>query len=524
MNRNYWKVEKTEAVAANGMVGTKHPLASQAGLDILKQGGNAIDAAVAAAFAVGVVEPWMNGLGGGGFLVYYSARKQRSRVFDFNVRSPLAAHSEMYPLEDKGATGSEMFGWRAVQEQRNVMGYQAIAVPGTPAGLALALASEGTMSLAEVIQPAIQLATEGFPVDWFTMVQIASDAEAISRYPETARTFFKNGFPLTPGQGPGLPLLKQPALANSLRILATEGVEAFYTGSLARQIVLAMRENGGLITEEDLATYQARIVEDGLLTPYQNVTLIATNPPSGGPTISNIVAALDKANLSQNGHNSVASLHTFAQAARAAFDDRLTNLTPEKPMTVNTASGSTTHLGVIDRDHNMVSLTQTLLSRFGSRVTIPGTGILMNNGMMWFDPEPGHSNSVQGGVRPLANMAPVLLLKEGQPFASVGASGGRRIICTNAQICLNLITYGLNIQDAISAPRIDVSTETLLADTRLPEYVLEGLRQLGQPVKSVEESYQPRQFASPVGIQVDQAAGVLRGGADPFHPATCIGF
>src|SRR5919201_556450 len=171
-HESQWLIDKTEAVAANGMVATKHPLASRAGADVLRMGGNAVDAAVAAAFAAGVVEPWMSGLGGGGFLVVYSARDQHTRVFDFSMQAPLAAHPEMYPLGE--GAGGELFPWRAVEGRRNAVGYQAIAVPGTPAGLALALEEAGTMDLATVLQPAIRHAEEGFPVDWYTTLQVAA--------------------------------------------------------------------------------------------------------------------------------------------------------------------------------------------------------------------------------------------------------------------------------------------------------------------------------------------------------------
>lgn len=524
LHQNHWQITKTEAVAAHGIVASKHALASQVGVDVLKQGGNAIDAAVATAFATGVVEPWMSGLGGVGILVYYSAREGRARVFDFNAVSPRAASPAMYRLADGYET--DLFEWRIVEGRENVVGYKSIAVPGIPAGLALALREAGSMDWATLIQPAIRLAEEGFPVDWFTMLRIAADAPNIALFPTSAEVFFQNGFPRTPGHGLTVPRLKQPDLARSLRTLAADGVDALYRGAIAKQIVAAMEQNGGLLTADDLADYRAFAIDDPVLQPYGEATLIAPPAPSGGPAVASTLARLDATQMARYGHNSLAALQAFAQASRAVFDERLTQQGAGGGALVNRgpADGSTTHLCVIDGDRNMVSLTMTLLSGFGSRVTIPGTGILMNNGMMWFDPEPGKPNSVRGGVRPLANMAPGLLLHRGRPFAAVGASGGRRIIGAVSQIYINLVSYGMGIQDAMSAPRIDVSTAQLLADDRIPAPILDGLRTSGYDVVSVEETITPRQFASPVGIMVDYEAGVLRGGADPFQTALCIGY
>ncbi len=522
--RNHLRVEKTEAVAAHGMVASKHPLASEAGLEMLRLGGNAVDAAAATAFATGVVEPWMSGLGGVGLLVYYAAKEGRVRVFDFNGRSPLAATEDMFPLGE--GYEKELFTWRAVEGKRNLMGYQSIIVPGVPAGLALALKEAGSMDLRTVLQPAIRLAEEGFPLDWHTLLRVAADAPNIARFPDTAEVFFQNGFPRLVGMGPELPRLKQPDLARTLRTLADEGIDAFYRGSIARQIVAAMEEHEGLISAEDLATYEALVVDNPVQQAYGDATLVATPPPSGGPAVAATLAALDAMYMAQQGHNSLAALMAFANASRAVFEERLTRQGASGGSMVNRgpADGSTTHLCTVDGQRNMVSLTQTLLSGFGSRVTIPGTGILMNNGMYWFDPEPGKANSVRGGVRPLANMAPILLLRDGRPLATLGASGGRRIIGAMAQIAVNLVSYGMGMQDAIAAPRIDVSTPQLIADDRIPAATLDGLASLGMPVVAVEETFSPRQFASPVGILVDEDAGVLRGGADPFHAATCAGF
>ena len=553
MHTNRWVMSKTEAVAANGMVSSKHPLASRAGLEILQKGGNAVDAAVATAFAVGVVEPWMNGLGGGGFMVVHLAKAGRSLVIDYGMRAPAAAHPDLYQLED--GYNEDMFPWRKTRGDENVAGYKAIAVPGTVAGLSLALQQYGTMDLAAVMQPAIRYAEHGFPVDWHTMLQICADAEMIAKFPETAAVFFRNGFPRKPGAGAKEELLQQPDLAATLRRIASGGQGEFYRGETAVRIVRAMQTNGGLITAADLAGYTPIVHEPGLVTAYRDCQVVSVPAPSGGPTVAAALGLLSGFDLSAATWGGAASLHLVAEASRLAFADRYALLGesagpeypwqallepaylaerrrlihPDRAMTdVRDGGfipdGSTTHLSVVDRDRNMVSLTQTLLSRFGSRVTIPGTGMLMNNGMLWFDPEPGRANSVAGGRRPLSNMAPLVILKDGRPWVTLGSSGGRRIMGANLQIAIDMIDYGMSIQEAISAPRVDLSTGKLLADSRLPAGSVARLRGLGHEVTVVTESILPHHFASPCGIMVDGAAGVLRGGADPLHPAVCMGY
>ena len=553
MHANQWLMAKTEAVAANGMVSSKHPLASLAGLEMLKQGGNAVDAAVATAFAVGVVEPWMNGLGGGGFMLVHLAKARRTLAIDFAMVAPAAAHPRMYQLEDGVYEG--IFPWRKTKDNENVYGYKAICVPGTVAGLSYALDRFGTMDLATVLQPAIRYAEDGFPVDWFAMVQIALDAEVVATFPETAEIFFKHGFPRKPLEGCKQEMIRQPALAATLRRIAANGADEFYRGETARRIVAAMEANGGLISKSDLAGYEPVVSEPTVEVAYRDC-IVATSPGvSGGPTLAQALGLLDGFDLGAWGRGSARSLHMIAEVLRLAFADRFSHMgesagnesawrtmlsqeyiacrrnlismeraidaiLPGNPI----PSGSTTHLSVVDRERNMVSLTQTLLSRFGSRVTIPGTGVLMNNGMFWFNPEPGGANEVMGGKRPLSNMAPALILRNGEPWVTLGASGGRRIIGAVLQIATDLIDYGMSMQEAIGAPRIDVSTGRLLVDSRYPAEVVERLKAMGHDLLQVTESIAPRYFASPCGIMIDRKAGVLRGGADPFHPAVSIGF
>ena len=552
MHATEWQMAKTQAVAANGMVSSKHPLASQAGIEMLKRGGNAIDAAVATAFAVGVVEPWMNGLGGGGFLSIYLARTGQSFTVDFGMVAPEAAHPGMYVLEDGILDG--LFPWRKTRDNEALYGYKAISVPGTVAGLALALRTFGSLDLATVLQPAIRYAEEGFPIEWFATLQITLDAEILAKFPAAAGIFFKNGFPRKPADPPKVELLRQPALALTLQRIAQHGPEEFYQGETARTIAREIQAHGGILSEADLARYAPILSEGSLESAYRDCRILTVPGLSGGPTLIQALDLLSGFDLGAYGPDSAAALHLLAEASRIAFADRYhgmgaseaatpwrTLLEPGRIERLRTGialdraaaaarpaalrpGGSTTHLSVIDRERNMVSLTQTLVSRFGSRVMIPEVGVLLNNGMFWFDPEPGKANSIVGGRRPLSNMTPLLILKNGQPWISLGASGGRRIIGAMIHMTSLLVDHGLDIQEAICAPRIDLSTGNLVADARLSDRTLARLKAMGHTVLPVEESIAPRSFSGPCGVMIDHESGTLRSGVDPFHPAAAIGY
>lgn len=523
------------------MVATKHPLATAAGLEMLRRGGNAVDAAVAAAFASGVVEPWMSGLGGGGYMVVHHAASGDTVVIDYGMRAPGGAREDMYELTGAPGPDPDLFPWPGVRDDANQHGGRAVAVPGTVAGLALALARYGTLDLPTVLAPAIRHARDGFPVTWYTMARVALDAPLIARYPETARTFFRGGFPIRPGQGPRPTLLQQPELAATLMAIAEGGPAAFYTGPTARAIAAATH-----LAAADLAAYRAEVIPT-LAIPWGEYRIHTTPGCTGGPTLAETLLIL--AGFPLEAHGSAAYLHLFAEAAKLAFADRLGHmgdgqawerlLAPAhiaarqkqidpararpNPMPGEPLETSTTHLCTADAAGNLVSCTQTLLSAFGSRVTAPGTGVLLNNGMFWFDPEPGRPNSPGPNKRPLSNMAPLVALDAaGRPRLALGASGGRKIMNANAQIALAVLEFGLGIQAAIAAPRIDLSTGALVADDRLPAHTLAGLRRRGHQVVTATADYLPILWSSPTGIAVDRD-GLLRGGVDPFHPARAEG-
>jgi gamma-glutamyltranspeptidase/glutathione hydrolase len=563
--RTDWILDRHEARATGGMVAAKHPLAAEVGADVLRRGGNAVDAAVATAFAVGVVKPFMSGIGGGGYMVVHLADRGETSVVDYMMVAPRAATAGMYRLV--GGTDQSLFGWPAVEEEANILGHRAVAVPGTVAGLALALERFGTISLAAALGPAIRFADEGFPVNWHTALYVAIDLANLVRFPATRAVFTVDGVPPSPLPGLRRPL-RQPDLADTLRLIADEGPRVFYEGQVAAAIVADMQANGGVMDGHDLASYQARVVQP-LRGDYRGYEVVVTPGASGGPTVLEVLNLMEGASLTQLGHNSVAALHEIAEACRQAFVDRFAYLAdPEqvevpiealvsksyaserrgefradrarqsitagdrgrlgiKHLLEPSESGygqlptTTTHISIMDREGNAVALTQTLLSGWGSRVVVPGTGVLLNNGMMWFDPQPNRPNSIAAGKRPLANMAPVLLLRDGQSFLSLGAMGGRRILNALPQIVANVVDYGMGIQEAITAPRIDYSTRQLEVSHRIPLMTVDALRYLGYPNQVVEEDVLSWEFSSPVGVLARE--GGFFGGANPFYPAMAIG-
>ena len=568
-----WRLSREQATARGGMVAAKTGTAACAGVEILRQGGNAVDAAVATAFAAGVAEPWMNGIGGGGYMVVHRPGDQPA-VVEYPMIAPAAATPELFPLSGGGAD-SGLFGWPAVAGQANITGYLAVAIPGTVAGLALALERFGTISLADAVAPAIAIAADGVPVTWHTTLTIARDLGTLRRFPATAAVFLDaDGNPPVTLEAAQPVILRQPDLARTLTTIARDGARAFYEGSIAQTMVAHLRSQGAVVEDADFSGYQAS-VEPALTTDYRDYQIATIGGGTGGTTLVESLHLIEALGVADHPHNSPEALHAMTQAFRQAFADRFAYLADpamvDVPLAALTdwayaeaqanrfssdrladvvagsavrlgidhglaasmpgyytgshqmADGSTTHLSVIDRQGMAVSLTQTLLSLWGSRVTVPATGILLNNGMMWFDPEPGRPNSVAGGKRPLSNMAPALLLRDGTIVTSLGASGGRHIMNCNAQLLLNLIDHGMSMQEAISAPRIDTATADLFVSARIPVSTQERLVALGHRVEVLDETAFGGHFASPVGI-VMHGDGRFNGGADPYYaPATAVG-
>jgi gamma-glutamyltranspeptidase/glutathione hydrolase len=548
---------KRTPLATRGMVVAEHPLGAEVGASILQKGGNAIDAAVATAFAMPVVEPFMSSLAGGGTMLVHLARRGETLCVDFNVEAPAAAYDGCYELME--GTSTAIFPWRLVVDDANVFGPRSVAVPGSVAGLALALERWGTMELRDVLQPAIALAEDGFVPDWYVALNTAVMGQELAAFPETARTYLRGGHYIyrTPSMAGG-DLFRQPELGRSLRLLAKDGPVAFYKGAIAQAIHEAISTTGGYLTRDDLARYAPRVLPV-LRGAYRGLELAFSPGATGGTTaleMLNILAQFPKARATWK---TAAGLHLRAEAVRRAFLDRLEHLgDPEcvkspwsglvskeyaakvaasfKPGGPRSAravpdpwrydpgarhADCTTHLCTVDRQRNMVSLTNTAVSLWGSRMVVPGTGILLQNGMVWFDPEPGRANSVAPGKRPLVNMVPALGFKQGEAYLTLGAPGGRKIVSAIPQVIANMVDLGDTPQVAIEGPRLHTEGGDLWVDDRVGQASLRALEKMGHPVVPKRADTGTLYFSRPVAIRVTKRG--LEAGLEPLHDAAAAG-
>ncbi|KQR50376.1 gamma-glutamyltransferase [Acidovorax sp. Leaf160] len=470
-------------VARNGMVATEQELASKIGLDILKAGGNAVDAAVGIGFALAVALPNAGNLGGGGFMVVHDAKTGKNIALDFREVAPKGASRDMY-LDAGGK----------VVDGKSLYTHYAIGVPGTVAGMEHALKQWGTMPLGKVIAPAAALADKGFPVSETLAKILDQEKKNMGQWPATRAIFWKNGEPLKAGDA-----LVQKDLAASLRLIGQQGARAFYQGSIAQKIAAETAPHAGAVTLADLRDYQVveRAPTTGTYRGYQVVTM--PPPSSGGPHLVQILNMLEPLPLAQWGPNSAQTIHYLAESMKLAYADRseylgdpafvkipLKGLTskayanellntidpnaarsgksikPGKPQPYE--SDQTTHYSVVDKAGNAVAVTYTLNTNFGSGIVAQGTGILLNNEMDDFSAKPGvanayglvggDANAVAAGKRPLSSMTPTMVLKDGKPVLVTGSPGGARIITTVLQTVVNVIDFGMNPAEAASTPRV----------------------------------------------------------------------
>jgi gamma-glutamyltranspeptidase/glutathione hydrolase len=550
MIRSRLVLTKATPLAARGLVTAEHPVGADIGAAILERGGNAVDAAVATAFAMPVVEPFMSTIAGAGTMLIHVAKTGETVCLDFNGNAPMSAHASVYTLIGGVATYA-LFAWPRVEGDENVYGHRSVAVPGSVAGLALALERFGTMTLKDVIAPAVKLAREGFIADWYQALNTAKYLEELSAFPETARIHLRNGRSVyrPPSMEPG-DRVRNPDLAASMELIGREGPDAFYRGAIAQAIHNDMAANGGWITKDDLAAYQVRVVEP-LRGRYRDLDLAFSPGATGGTTALEILNILEQFAPSACGWATAGGLHVRAEAVRRAFADRFSHIgdpavvgdafrfltskeharaaaqdikrgraTAARPARTRSAD-CTTHVSVVDKQRNMVSLTHTAVSLWGSRVVVPGTGILLNNGMIWFDPEPGRANSIAPGKRGMVNMVPALGFKKGKPYLALGAPGGRKIIAAIPQVIANLVDTKGTLQEAIDAPRLHHEGNGLEVDDRVGEKNLEALQKRGHKVVRKTETYASLNFARPVGVRV--TAKGLEAGLDSFGAAAAAG-
>lgn len=489
-----WRVAKPAARGPKGVVVSQHVLASEAGAQVLREGGNAVDAAVTAALAMGALEPWLSGIGGGGLLLSYDAHTQVVRGLDFGMVSPQDLDPASYPIDtDKPPKG--LFGWPRVQGDRNLEGYHSICVPGAVDGLGTALDRWGTIAWNRALAPAIAFAHDGLLIDWYTTLSIASASADLQRFESARRVFMPGGTVPAEFNERAPDRLQLGGLADALETLATNGYRDLYEGELARRLTHDLSDGGSTIGLDDLRTYHSREV-----TPKTVAfagSMVHTMPGlTGGPTLAATLEELERT-LEPAAEPSPDDHVAIVRAIRGAYGQRMATMG-------HAADGETctTHVSVIDGDGNMVALTNTLLARFGSKIVLKDTGILMNNGMMWFDPRPGRPNSIHPAVRPLANMCPTLITNRDGPQAALGAAGGRRIAPALAQIIAYLRTYRMPPEEAATYPRVDASEDHVTVDEDLPQGVIDRLTQEFK-IHVVRRDVFPSRFSVPSVAAID---------------------
>lgn len=468
----------------NGMVVTSHDLATDAALTVLKSGGNAVDAAVTAGFVLAVVQPRSGNIGGGGFMLVAPGDGGPVEAIHYREKAPAAATATMFQDENGN-----------VVTNRSRFTHLASGVPGTVAGLALALERFGTLSLIDALAPAIELAREGFVVPPRFTEGLEQAQERLHRWPASLATFYRaDGSAWQPGER-----FRQPDLAATLQRIADHGTAGFYQGETARLIVEEMQRHGGLITAADLANYQPA-VRKPVRGSYRGYEVLSMSPPSSGGThIIQILNILEDYPLTELGHNSAATVHYMAEAMKLAYADRSKFLgdtdfvdVPLNGLLSKSYAGElrkgidadralpaseiqpgapggyespeTTHYSIVDRWGNAVSNTYTINFSYGSGITVAGAGFLLNNEMDDFSAKPGEpnafgliggeANKVEPGKRMLSSMSPTIVRKGDRNFLVTGSPGGSRIITTTLQVILNVIDHNMNIQSAVSAPRM----------------------------------------------------------------------
>lgn len=529
--------------ARHGMVSGAHYLASEAGVEVLKRGGNAVDAAIATAFALAVTHPAAGNIGGGGFLVYHGADGEVT-TFDFREKAPMAAAREMY-LDESGE----------VRENSNHEGPLAVGVPGTVAGLWMAHGRLGSRPWRELVQPAVKLASDGIPWSW------ADDrfaerlaAEESAWYDAAKKAFLRaDGRPYEPGEA-----WRQADLGAALERIRDSGRDGFYTGRTAELLAAYMARHGGMITEQDLARYQP-VEREPIHGTYRGYDVYGMPPPSsGGTALVEMLNILEGFDLREAGHNSARYLHLLTEAMRRAFADRARHLgdpdfntdlpierltskeharklrrgidlmsaSPSDPgafgdLYLAPESEETTHLSVVDAEGNAVSMTYTLEYSYGSRLVADGLGFLLNNEMGDFNAIPGRTdeagrigtppNLIEPEKRMLSSMTPTILAKDGKPYLVIGSPGGRTIINTVLQVVLNVVDHGMNVAEAVEEPRMHhqwLPNETRFEEDRFSPDTLRLYRLLGH-----ETAFRSSQGRAN-GILIDPETTLRYGAAD----------
>jgi len=511
-------IRKPAVSSKGGIVAAQSRKAAEVGAAVLADGGDCVDAVIATTFALGVLEPWMSGAGGGGAMVLYRARENRYEVIDYGMRAPDGLRIEDYPLT--GGAASDLFPWARVKDDRNLQGPGSIAVPGVVAGMEEAHLRHARLPWKELLAPSVKLAGEGLLVDWWTTSLIAGAAADLRRYPASAAAYLQDGLPPSaPWTIKSVVRMPQDRLQATMAQLAAAGPRDFYEGDLARGIADDIQAAGGTLSARDLASFRAHLREP-LAIPYRGGTVYATPELTAGPTMVRTFGLLQKAFEPARGGPDAVAYAAYADALQTAYRERLKDMGDEDGRRAlgadMIAPACTTHFSAVDRDGNMAAVTQTLLSGFGSKFVTPNTGLTMNNGIMWFDPVPGNPNSLAPGKRCLTNYTPVVAQAADGRRLAVGASGGRRILPAVSQLLSFVMDFGMDLDAAIHQPRIDASEgATVIGDVRLPDGVRESLRGRFDYEEARIQSL-PMKFACPSLVLRD---GTTNSGAtEPFQP------
>jgi gamma-glutamyltranspeptidase/glutathione hydrolase len=541
---------RTPVRARHGMVGSSEPLASAAGVKILQQGGNAVDATVAVGFVLAVTHPAAGNLGGGGFMVLRLADGRETTV-DYRETAPAAATRDMF-LDAGGNPVAE----------RSLTGPLACGVPGSVAGLTYAQRTYGRMPLADVMRPAIELAHDGFEISQALADSLRQARPRLSRFPESLKAFSRaDGSPYQPGDR-----LVQPDLARTLSIIADQGADAFYRGPVADLIVKEMASSGGLITKADLAGYTA-LERPPVIGSFHGTRIVSMPPPSsGGIALVELLNVLEGYPLADDGFASSRTIHLMVEAERRVYADRAswlgdpaffhvpasgltskayaaglragiadTRATPSAEVRAGLPADfehtETTHYSVVDADGNAVATTTTLNGGFGNAELVPGAGFLLNNEMDDFSVKPGspnmfgllggEANAVAPRKRMLSSMTPTILVRDGRTFMVVGSPGGGRIITTVAQVILNVLEFGMDVQEAVDAPRFhhQWSPDVVSLERRgFPADVVTALHAMGYRTEVVSD------MGDVHAIVIDPATGLRLGASDPRGDGVTLGY
>lgn len=532
-----------DAISAHGMVAAAHPLAAQAGIEILKQGGNAIDAAIATAFALNAVEPNASGIGGGGFMVIRFAKTGEIVILDYRERAPAASTKDMFASD------------KAKEEKWTQVSGLASGVPGTLLGIKTALDEYGTMTLKEVMAPAIGYMEKGFEITETFSDMIKDNYNKLVDWNDPfSIAYLKDGVPLEPGE-----MLVQEDLAKTFREIIDKGIEHFYGGELGQRIVDTVQEAGGILTLQDLKDYKI-YRHDPVKGSYRGYDIYSMPPPSSGGThLIQILNIMENFEIAEMNYLGPTHISVLSEAMKMAFADRAKFMAdpifaPEIPLKGLTSKEyakslavqidiknpkleipagepgifehqSTSHLSVMDSEGNAVALSQTINYFFGSGLIVPGTGIIMNNEMDDFSTNPTSPNAPEPGKTPLSSMSPTIMEKDGEVFMVLGSPGATRIFTAMAQIISNVIDFGMGMDEAIESPRIHTFSSAgkampISVEDRISPLTIETLMLLGNQVdvRGAHDLY----FGGAQGILLKN--GVLFGGGDSRRDGIAVGY